>query len=149
MSRDPAITSRIMAAVRSKDTEPEWLLRRELHRRGLRYRLHDSRLPGRPDLVFARARTVIFVDGDFWHGHGWRQRGFSSWEAQFAGHRDPAKWRAKIARNMERDREVDQMLRGMGWRVLRVLESAIRFDVTAAADQVVSLLVSERCVPPP
>lgn len=93
-------------------------------------------------------RTVIFVDGDFWHGHGWQQRGFSSCEAQFAAHRDPVKWRAKIARNMERDREVEQMLKGMGWRVLRVLESAIRSDVTAAADQVVSLLVSDHRVPP-
>lgn len=149
MTRDPAITSKIMAAVRSKDTQPEWLLRRELHRRGLRYRLHDSRLPGRPDLVFTRTRTVVFVDGDFWHGHGWRERGFSSWEAQFNGHRDPAKWRSKIGRNIERDREVDQVLKTRGWRVLRVLESAIRSDVTAAADQVVTLLSTDRSVSPP
>ena len=147
MTRDPAVTSKIMAAVRSKDTEPEWLLRRELHRRGLRYRLHDRRLPGCPDLVFMRARAAVFVDGDFWHGHGWKERGFASWEEQFAGHRDPTKWRAKIARNIERDREVDRLLAELGWRVLRVLESAIRSDVTAAADDVAALVASGR-VPP-
>jgi DNA mismatch endonuclease (patch repair protein) len=133
--RDPAITSRIMSSVRSKDTAPEMMLRRELHARGLRYRLHTD-LPGRPDIVFTRARLVVFVDGDFWHGHGWRARGFSSFEEQFASHRDPETWRSKIARNIERDQEVNAELGRRGWRVVRVLESQLRRDVQAVADDV-------------
>ena len=97
--RDPAVTSRIMAAVKGRDTVPEIRLRRELHRRGLRYRLR-SKLPGKPDLVFSRARVAVFVDGDMWHGRGWRERGFSSMEEQFAGHRNPDFWIAKIRRNV-------------------------------------------------
>ncbi len=122
-----------MSAVRGKDTVPELLLRRELHRLGLRYRLHPADLPGRPDIVFRRQRLAVFVDGDFWHGHGWKERGFDTFEAQFEGHRDPEKWRKKIARNMARDQEVEQALREQGWRVLRVLESEVRRDVAAAA----------------
>jgi DNA mismatch endonuclease, patch repair protein len=135
-ARDPAVTSRIMAAVRAKDTVPELLLRRELHRRGLRYRLHARGLVGKPDLVFASARIAVFVDGDFWHGKGWRERGFTSVEAQFAHHRDPRFWIAKIRRNMARDDEVNTALAAAGWRVVRVLESEVRADVVAVADRV-------------
>jgi len=133
--RDPAVTSKIMAAVRGRNTEPEMLLRRELHKRGLRYTV-QGRLPGKPDLVFSKARVAVFVDGDFWHGHGWRERGFESWEAQFEGHRDPEKWRAKIRRNIERDAEVNEELGILGWHVVRVLESVIRHDLTAVADEI-------------
>lgn len=129
-----------MAAVRSKDTRPEIALRRELHRRGLRYRLHDRRLPGRPDVAFVAAKVAVFVDGDFWHGGGWQERGFSSWQEQFTGHRDPDKWRTKIARNMERDREVEDQLALLGWHVVRVLESEIKADVSRAADKVCVML---------
>jgi DNA mismatch endonuclease (patch repair protein) len=135
-SRDPAVTSRIMSAVRAKDTVPELLLRRELHRRGLRYRLHARGLVGKPDLVFASARIAVFVDGDFWHGKGWQERGFASVEAQFAKHRDPQFWIAKIRRNMARDDEVNAALTAAGWRVVRVLESQVRADVVAVADDV-------------
>lgn len=134
--RDPAVTSRIMAAVKGKDTEPELLLRRELHRRGLRYRLHDRRLPGRPDMLFVSVRIAVFVDGDFWHGHGWRERGLLSYEAQFDNHHDPERWRTKIARNMARDVEVNAALERLGWTVIRVLESDVRRDVKAAAELV-------------
>jgi len=138
-SRDPAITSRIMSAVRSKDTGPELMLRRALHRRGLRYRLHTS-LPGRPDIVFAAARVAVFVDGDFWHGQGWRERGFDSFEAQFEGHKNPDKWRAKIARNVARDEAVTRALEAEGWYVVRCWESAIRRDVHAIADSVAAVI---------
>ena len=132
-----------MAAVRSKDTEPEMLLRRELHARGLRYRLH-GKLPGRPDLVFGPARVAVFVDGDFWHGHGWRERGFTSWESQFRNHRDPAKWQAKIGRNIQRDLEVTAELEARGWVVLRVLESVVRRDVSAVAEKVEATVRARR-----
>ncbi|MEV6894269.1 very short patch repair endonuclease [Kribbella sp. NPDC051137] len=124
-----------MSRVRSRDTVPELLLRRELHRRGLRYRL-GYQLPGKPDVTFVSARVAVFVDGDMWHGHGWRERGFSSMEEQFANHRDPAFWVAKIRRNVERDAEVGAELSSLGWRVVRVLESQVRRDPGAAADVV-------------
>lgn len=134
--RDAAITSRIMASVKSKDTGPELLLRRALHHRGLRYRLHAKGLPGRPDIVFPRARLAVFVDGDFWHGQGWRERGFTSFEEQFSRHRDPERWRSKIQRNMARDDEVNVALTSLGWRVLRVWESDIRRDLGSVVDTV-------------
>lgn len=132
--RDPIVTSRIMSAVKRRDTRPELLLRRELFRRGLRYRVDTSSLVGRPDIVFPRARLAVFVDGDFWHGHGWRERGFTSLEEQFAGHRDPKKWVAKITRNVERDLEVNDELRRQGWRVLRVRASSLERDLASTAD---------------
>ncbi|MDP3972355.1 MAG: very short patch repair endonuclease [Candidatus Nanopelagicales bacterium] len=139
--RDPAVTRKIMASVRSKDSKAELLLRRELHRRGLRYRLHDKRLPGRPDLVFGPAKLVVFVDGDFWHGAGWQERGFMSFEAQFARFKEPEKWRAKIERNLARDESVTEQLLASGWRVIRIWESQILKDVRPAADRVVAALI--------
>jgi len=133
-----------MASVKGKDTQPELLLRRALHRRGLRYRLHDRQLPGRPDLVFVSARVAVFVDGDFWHGHGWRERGFSSFEAQFDNHRDPERWRTKTAVNMARDVEVNAQLEQLGGTVIRVFESDVRRDVNAAAEAVETRVRRER-----
>lgn len=133
--RDPAVTSRIMAAVKSKNTRPEMLLRRQLHALGLRYRVHPS-LPGRPDIAFTRAHLAVFVDGDFWHGHGWRDRGFDSLESQFAGHRDPHTWITKIRRNIERDGEVNRALERAGWKVHRVPASRVITDPTRAAAEV-------------
>lgn len=134
-----------MAAVRSKDTQPEMMLRRELHRRGLRYRL-ASQLVGKPDLVFVRAKVAVFVDGDFWHGHGWRKRGYSRWEDQFTKMANGERWRAKIARNMARDLEVNQALEDEGWLVHRVLESQVRSNVVACADEIEQLLSEEHPV---
>ena len=141
--RDPAVTSRIMAAVRSRDTVPELRLRSELHRRGLRYRLR-SELPGKPDLVFSRERVAVFVDGDMWHGHGWQERGFSSMEEQFANHRNPDFWIAKIRRNVARDQEVSQQLEALGWKVVRVLESEVKHDITSASDRVETVVRTSR-----
>ncbi len=91
---------------------------------------------GRPDLVFSSARIAVFVDGDFWHGQGWRERGFTSMEAQFEGRNNAGFWRAKIRRNVERDAEVTAALEAEGWTVLRLLESEVRRDTAAAADRV-------------
>lgn len=132
--RDPVVTSRIMAAVRGKNTRPEVALRKQLFACGLRYRLHDRRLPGKPDLVFASARLVVFVDGDFWHGGGWKERGLKRFEDQFGSNRDF--WIAKITRNVERDREVEAALQRLGWTVERVLESEVMKDVDAVAQRI-------------
>lgn len=139
MARDPGVTSRIMAAVRSRDTKPELALRRELHARGLRYRLGHP-IVGKPDIVFVRARLAVFVDGDFWHGYGWRERGFDSMEAQFTKHANPEKWRAKIRGNMERDQEVNSALQAQGWTVYRVLESRVNSEVEAVACEIVEIV---------
>lgn len=135
MTRDTAVTSRIMRAVRNRDTKPEMQLRRELHSRGLRYRTHTS-LFGRPDLVFAGPRVAVFVDGDYWHGNTWRLRGAESLESYLAGRANSEFWRTKILRNIERDEQVNEHLASEGWSVIRIWESDIKRDLKGAADEV-------------
>lgn len=101
-----------MRRVRATDTSCEVLLRTQLHRRGLRYRLH-TKLPGKPDLAFASARVVVFVDGCFWHGCPEHCRIPNT-------NRDY--WERKIARNRERDAAATATLRREGWRVIRIWE---------------------------
>jgi DNA mismatch endonuclease (patch repair protein) len=135
-TRDPLVTSRIMAAVKGKDTEPERLLRAELFRLGLRYRLHGKGLPGRPDIVFRRARVAVFVDGDFFHGGGWKARGFASFEEQFSRWRNPSFWMEKIRGNVARDKKATAELRRLGWKVVRIWESDVRKSPRRAAARV-------------
>jgi len=112
-------SSIILSAVRGKDTGPELLLRRAVHRLGLRYRLHSKSIFGRPDLVFTSSKVVVFCDGDFWHGNDWtRRRGQIKIRKKF--------WIKKIESNMRRDRLVSKTLREQGWKVLRFWESDIR-----------------------
>lgn len=115
----PEKRAEVMRAVKSADTGPEVALRKALHRLGLRYRLHARDLPGKPDLVFPRFRSVIFVHGCFWHGHDCAR-----------GARTPktnrAYWTKKIARNRERDAENAAALRSASWRVRVVWECALR-----------------------
>ncbi|SRR6266540_240942 len=132
--RDPAVTSRMMAAVRNKDSKAELALRRELHARGVRFRLHARDVPGRPDLVIRKYRLAVFVDGDFWHGNAWRLRGLTRFEDQFPTNRDF--WVKKIRRNMERDQEVTAALVAEGWTVVRLWESEVLAGPSAAADRV-------------
>ena len=109
--------SQVMAKVGSKDTRPELIIRRGLHARGFRYRLHDRKLPGKPDLVFPRYRAVIFVNGCFWHGHDCpRCRMPSS---------NTAYWHGKIASNVTRDKANRLKLLAEGWRVLTIWECAL------------------------
>ena len=114
-----------MAAVKSADTGPEIILRKELWSRGLRYRLHKASLPGKPDIVFTAARVAVFVDGDYWHGNQWKLRGFASMEEQLSTVRNRDYWEKKIKRNMDRDRKVNADLRKLGWKVVRLWESDI------------------------
>jgi DNA mismatch endonuclease, patch repair protein len=115
--------SRLMARVRTRDTAPEMTLRRALWASGSRgWRLQAKELPGRPDLVFRRARLAVFVDGAFWHGHPDYYHGQSG-----------AFWDAKIARNRARDEQVNRELRELGWRVIRFWD----FEVEAAPEQCV------------
>ena len=102
--------SQIMAKVKSKDTRPELLLRRALWKRGLRYRIHVSGLPGQPDIVFHRERIAIFVDGAFWHGKKLSEERLS----RMSGY-----WQEKIRKNVKRDQAVTKALKESGWCVLR------------------------------
>jgi len=112
---DRATRSRNMAAIRGRHTKPELVVRRYLHSRGLRYRLHCSSLPGRPDLVFRRLRTVVFVNGCFWHQHaGCRFAVLPRSNAVF--------WRVKLRGNQLRDRRNAGRLRWAGWRVFTIWE---------------------------
>ena len=119
--------SGFMRRVRRRDTGPEIALRRALHRSGVRFRLHDSRLPGTPDIVLIRARLAVFVDGCFWHGC----------PAHFVEPKSNREfWLDKIRANRDRDRRVDRELRAMGWTPSRVWEHE---DPSAAARRVAAV----------
>lgn len=115
---DSATRSRMMSGIRSRDTRPEMVIRRGLHARGYRYRLHSRRLPGKPDLVFKSRRAVIFVHGCFWHGHTCHLFKWPSTRAAW--------WRTKIEANRARDASVREQIADMGWRQLRVWECALK-----------------------
>lgn len=140
--RDTKVTSKIMAAVRSQGSQAERALGRAMWGAGLRYRKHSKGLPGKPDYVFPGLKLAVFCDGDFWHGYGWKERGFPSWDSQFVGLNNSDFWRAKILRNMARDKEVNQQLSSRGWVILRLRESDILKDADRCADFVKQALIS-------
>lgn len=127
------------AASKKKNTRCEIALRKELWRRGLRYRLHHERLPGRPDVVFVRDRLAVFCDGDFWHGRDLAVR-----LAKLAGGHNAAYWVKKVQGNVERDSRNSATLVASGWRVVRLWETDIIRDPGAAADAVATALKSSR-----
>ncbi|MFB8277222.1 very short patch repair endonuclease [Nocardia colli] len=126
MSETPQQRSRTMRAVRSRDTAPEMAVRRFLHAAGLRYRLHDRRLPGKPDLVFPRRRIVLFVHGCFWHQHPGCPR-----SARPASNTEY--WTSKLDGNIARDLRRHHELEAEGWRVLTIWECQTR-DRSALTD---------------
>ena len=104
-----------MSRIRSKDTGPEWTVRRMIHAMGFRYRLHVKNLPGKPDIVLPRHRKVILVHGCFWHAHGCRVGGHTP-----ATHKKF--WKAKFANNVHRDQAALRRLWQAGWKTLVVWE---------------------------
>lgn len=125
--------SRMMSKIRGKNTRPEMLLRKALWHAGLRYRLHKKSLPGRPDIAIQRLKIAIFVDGEFWHGYQWEEK-------QHKIKTNRAFWIPKIERNMQRDREVNEQLRRMGYHVLRFWENEVRKELGACIKQVLDLV---------
>ncbi len=115
------------------------LLRSEVWRLRLRFRKHAAGLPGRPDMVFGRARVVVFCDGDFWHGRDWPRL-----EAQLEKRHNAAYWTAKIARNRERDALNTAALETAGWVVVRLWETDIKRDPAAAALRVRAAVAGRR-----
>lgn len=111
--------SRCMAAVKGKDTKPELIVRKYLFSRGLRFRVQVRKLPGTPDIVLPKYKTVIFVNGCFWHGHeGCKYFRLPKSNVEF--------WKDKIERNIERDTRNEAELKAFGWRLIRVWECDIK-----------------------
>ena len=125
----PETRSYNMSRIRSKNTKPEKLLRSLLHREGFRFRIHDARLPGKPDIVLPKYKTVIFVNGCFWHRHeGCKYTTTPATRRDF--------WEEKFSGTVQRDRIKQQQLEQMGWSVFTVWECEIKQD----ADQVLKYL---------
>lgn len=135
---DAETRSRMMAGIKGTNTKPELALRRALHARGFRYRLHTKNVQGRPDLVLPKYRAVVFVHGCFWHRHlGCRYATNPKTRAEF--------WEVKFAANVARDSAVRAALLEAGWRVATIWECALRKpeQVAVAADQLSTWLLSE------
>lgn len=107
--------SRVMARIKGKNTGPERIIFSELRKRKVYFAAHVTKLPGRPDIVFSKAKLAVFIDGDFWHG--WR---FPLWQ-----HKLSEKWRNKITATRARDQRNFRKLRNMGWKVVRIWEHQI------------------------
>jgi DNA mismatch endonuclease, patch repair protein len=115
------VASRAKRHNRSSDTLHELRLRRELWRLGLRFRKNVKKLPGKPDIVFSKARALVFCDGDFWHGRNWR-----ALRKKLLRGTNASYWSAKIATNVRRDHMNTALLKKAGWHVIRLWETEIR-----------------------
>lgn len=126
-----------MSRIRNKNTKPEELVRKYLFSQGFRYRKNDSKLPGKPDIVLPKYKTVIFVNGCFWHGHeGCRYFVWPQNNEEF--------WENKISGNIQRDRRNRQVLTGQGWNVIVIWECELK---KSKVNETLSKLVQElRCI---
>lgn len=132
---DNATRSRMMSGIRGSNTKLELLVRRALHARGLRYRLGGAGLPGRPDIVLPRHKTVVFVHGCFWHGHDCRLFRLPKTRPEF--------WRAKIESNRVRDQRVLEKLVEMGWHACTVWECSLRSVDKSSQEEFLNRLARE------
>jgi len=126
-----------MSSIKSANTKPEMILRKALWRRGLRYRVNVKALPGKPDIVFTKAKITVFCDGDFWHGHNWAIRGMESLESELK--RYSTYWKEKISKNIKRDTENTALLESSGWVVVRIWESEIKSDASRCANTIIDI----------
>ncbi len=130
----PDIRSYNMSRIRSKGTKPEEVVRKFLFSQGYRYRKNDIRLPGKPDLVMSKYKTVIFINGCFWHGHeGCKYFVWPKNNAEF--------WREKITDNIKRDKRNRQKLIEQGWRVIDIWECELnKIAITQTLSKLVERL---------
>jgi DNA mismatch endonuclease (patch repair protein) len=119
-----------MSRIKGKDTGLETRVRSELHKRGFRFHKHLKELPGKPDVVFTKAKVAVFIDGDFWHGYR-----FSTWE-----HKVSDFWKTKISKNRERDAKNQRWLRDMGWTVIRLWQHDLERDFQVSIGEIVSAI---------
>lgn len=137
---DSATRSRMMAGIKSKNTKPELLVRKYLHARGFRYRLHARNLPGSPDIALSRYKTAIFVHGCFWHRHlGCRYTTMPATNTE--------RWQAKFHANTERDARMHAGLAAAGWNVIIVWECELRCQPEERLERLVAEIVGP--APPP
>jgi DNA mismatch endonuclease (patch repair protein) len=115
-----------MSRIKGRDTKLELLVRKELHKRGYRFRVNAGWLPGKPDVVFTRVKLAVFVDGDFWHG--WK---FDQWSEKLAPY-----WREKIGGNIDRDQRHVEGLLLAGWSVLRIWEHDVKKDLQLSINRI-------------
>ena len=127
----PIARHNIMAAIKSRNTKPELLLRHTLWQSGLRYRVNYKKLPGKPDIIIKKYKLAIFVDGEFWHGKDWLIK-------QERIHTRREFWIAKIERNMQRDQEVNAQLNAMGYQVFRYWESDLQKNIGSCLRQILN-----------
>ena len=131
---DKAKRSKMMSAITATNTEPEMLVRRILHNAGFRYRLHDKKLPGTPDIVLSKYRAVIEVRGCFWHRHNCHLFKWPSSRREF--------WHEKLQRNFDRDLANEKAIIGKGWRILIVWECALKGKSKLGREQLEERLFS-------
>ena len=126
--------SALMKRVKQKNTAPELIVRKALHKRGLRYKIGDPKLPGRPDLSFPRYRAAVFVHGCFWHGHDCRAGRLPTTNTDF--------WVPKIEGNRKRDQRKEEALQELGWRVFTVWQCEVAREEIAepAMDKLADLI---------
>ena len=129
---DTETRSKIMSRVKGKHTKPELIIRTGLHRKGFRYRLHDRRLPGHPDLVFAKYKAIVLVNGCFWHDHGCYLSSKPATRKKF--------WDDKFERNRQRDLRNINLYLDAGWRILIVWECALKGKQKKEPVDVIDLL---------
>ena len=122
-----------MSRIKGKDTSIERILSKALWHKGLRFRKNSKAIYGHPDISIRKYRIAIFCDGDFWHGYDWENR-----KNSIKSHRDY--WIPKIERNIEKDVEVNHVLHGMGYTVIRLWEHEIRKDADDAADMIMRIV---------
>ncbi|MEE2730110.1 MAG: DNA mismatch endonuclease Vsr [Pseudomonadota bacterium] len=115
---DKSTRSKMMSGIKGKDTKPEIIIRKALFKMGFRYRIHNTRLPGRPDIVLPKYHAVILVNGCFWHGHNCHLFKWPSTRPDF--------WKEKICSNIERDKKNISKLHKEGWKTLVIWECALK-----------------------
>ncbi len=125
--------SKIMGKIRGKNTKPELVFRRALYAAGYRYRIDYRKLIGRPDIALKKYRTVVFIDGEYWHGHNWEEK-----KPKIKTNREF--WIAKIERNMQRDRQVNHELEHLGYKVFRFWEGEVKKELKRCVQEVVTHL---------
>lgn len=141
--RSAEVTSSMMSKIRSRNNKTEVALRKALWRKGYRYRLYKKGLPGKPDLVFARDRIAVFVDGDFWHGRTLVEEGHKGLLLRV---RSPnaTYWVEKLSKNVARDSSATAELERMGWSVLRFWESDVARNIEKTVNTISAILDQKR-----
>ncbi|HEY9124380.1 MAG TPA: very short patch repair endonuclease [Bacteroidales bacterium] len=125
--------SELMGKIKSQNTKPELKLKKALWNLGYRYRKNFKKLPGSPDIVYSKHKLAIFVDGEFWHGYNWSEK-----KTKIKTNREF--WIPKIERNIQRDKQNNQLLKDNGWHVIRFWENELKKDFDGCVNKVISYL---------